>query len=371
MKARPATELSRLAQHQAEVRVGSRTVGMHHPVFLIAEIGVNHNGDLELARKAVEAAARAGADAVKFQTFRAEEFISDPNLVYEYTQADGSRIRESQLEMFKRLELPAEWHWILKEHAASCGVDFLSSAADAHAVRLLTELGVSAIKVASEDLINIDLLREVRGARRPVILSTGMADVHEMDQATRILLKEPRVPGLILLHCVSNYPANPLSLNLRRMKALQERYGCPVGFSDHTVGSEAAVIAVAMGACIIEKHFTLDHSLPGPDHRFSADPNEFSELVKRVRRTEAIMGPGGLTYAPEESGARRNFRRSIVARVPISKGSRITAEMLAYRRPGNGLPPAARDEVIGRVAARDIAVNEQIHLEDLRGEPRA
>lgn len=333
--------------------------------FIIAEIGVNFNGDLSLAKESIAVAARCGADAVKFQTFSAEEFMADKELSYSYRSADGSIVTETQYEMFKRLELPAAWHGVLQTHAADCGVQFLSSAADRRAVDLLVSLGVPAIKLASEDLINVRLLEYVARSKMPVILSTGMADSAEILGAVQIF-EANGSSELVLLHCISSYPAPPETCNLRKITALGERFGYPIGFSDHTVGSEAARIAVALGACLVEKHFTLDHCLPGPDHAMSADPIQFRELVSVIRATELMLGSGFLEYNPAEDAGRRDFRRSIVAAVSISAGEVITERHLAFKRPGSGLKPYQGSLVIGKRAVRAIRENEMIRLEDLQ-----
>lgn len=346
------------------VLFGDRPVGAGCPLYVIAEIGVNFNGDLDLALRTVDAAAAAGADAVKFQTFRAEEFVADPTLAYTYRLQDGTEVTETQLEMFRRLELPAAWHAVLQDRAAARGVAFLSSAADAEAVDLLDRLGVPALKLASEDLINLDLVAHAATKGRPVILSTGMGDEGEIERALEALATHGD-PEVVVLHCVSAYPTPPEACNLRRLAALRERFGWPVGFSDHTEGSEAAFLAVGLGACLIEKHFTLDRGLPGPDHRMSADPPALAELVRRVRLAETLLGSGTLTFDEVEEAGRRDFRRSIVAAVEIRPGERITADKIAYRRPGHGLKPYERDQVIGRRAARRLGPNERITLEDL------
>lgn len=340
-------------------------LGLGQPCFMVAEIGVNHNGDLELALKTIEAAARAGAQAVKFQTFRAEEFVADPNLSYTYSLANGKRVTETQYEMFKRLELPHEWHSILRDAAREKGLLFFSSTADPEAVELLASLGAPVLKLASEDLINIRLLEHVAQTRLPVILSTGMADKKEMLKALDILDKGGS-PQVLLLHTTSSYPAPPESLNLRRISALAKEFKRLVGFSDHSQGWQAGCAARCLGACLLEKHFTLNKELNGPDHRFSADPAEFSLLVRRVREMETMLGPGGLNFSPLEETGRKEYRRSIVAQRDISPGEIITEDMLAYKRPGLGLSPLDRDLIIGKKAIINLNKNQLITLKDLK-----
>jgi N-acetylneuraminate synthase/N,N'-diacetyllegionaminate synthase len=348
---------------QLEFPIGSRVLGPNGSPYVVAEIGVNHNGDLALAERSIDAAAESGADAVKFQTFHADEFMADREVVYAYESA-GRRREESMYAMFKRLELPARWHAALQERAQQRHVDFLSSAADRDAVDLLVSLGVPALKLASEDLINLPLLRYVAGHDVPVILSTGMADAEEIDQAVEIL-RGGRCPELLLLHCVSLYPTPDAEANLLRIATLREHYRLPVGYSDHTQGIEAAVGAAALGAVFIEKHFTLDRSLPGPDHALSADPEEFGRMIASVRRVAGQRGDGHLRPGAEETAARDGFRRSVVAAVDIPSGTTITDEMLCLKRPGTGLPPRAAAELIGRRTLADLARDQQLAMKDV------
>jgi N-acetylneuraminate synthase/N,N'-diacetyllegionaminate synthase len=317
----------------------------------------NFNGDLDIAKQSIAEAAACGVDAVKFQTFRADEFVADKNLTYSYALSDGSIVTETQYEMFKRLELPVEWHRVLQHHALMHGVDFLSSAADRQAVDLLVSLDVPAIKLASEDLVNVRLLEYVASSRQPVILSTGMADLAEIQRAVKIF-EDAGHHALTLLHCISAYPAAPASCNLRRILALREQFNYPIGFSDHTIGADAAVVAVALGATVIEKHFTLDHNLPGPDHAMSATPDQFRELVAAVRKAETMLGNGSFDYNPAEETGRKEFRRSIVAARAINPGEVIVEGMLDYKRPGSGLKPYQREMLLGKCTVRYIAKDE-------------
>lgn len=350
--------------NQKPLKIGNRLIGNGAPCYIIAEIGVNFNGDLNLAEKMIEAAAACGVDAVKFQTFRAEEFVADQTLYYTYVQADGTTVTESQYDMFKRLELPVEWHDILKRKAQSLDVDFLSSSADRAAVDVLSSVGVPALKLASEDLINIDLLEYVAKKRLPVFLSTGMADYYEITTALNIF-KIANHNDIVLLHCVSKYPVEPQECNLLRIKALQRHFPFPVGYSDHSEGTEAAMLAIALGACLVEKHFTLDKSLPGPDHKMSSDPEEMKELVKRIRLAEKMLGIESLGFNETEDASRAEFRRSIVAKSFLPKGSRLGLEMLAYKRPGGGLKPYQRELILGGILNRDIAKDEMIQIGDV------
>ena len=348
----------------APFRIGDRTLDPERPPYVVAEIGVNHNGDLELARRTIDAAVGAGADAVKFQTFRAEEFMADRELQYEY-ESQGQRTSESMYAMFKRLELPESWHTVLRDHARSRGVAFLSSAADPLSVQVLSRLDAPAIKVASEDLINLPLLECIGATALPVILSTGMADEEETDLAIETL-REAGCRDLLLLHCVSLYPTPDDQVNLRRMITLRDRYGLPVGYSDHTVGPRAAALATALGSVFIEKHFTLDRGLPGPDHAMSADPAGLAELVDACRSASAMLGSAAIAPSTGEAATSRvQFRRSIVAARDIPAGAVIARDMLALKRPGNGIRPRELKTIIGRHAARAFRSDEQLAWEGL------
>lgn len=344
------------------IHIGNRLIGGQSSCYIIAEIGVNFNGELELALQTIDAAVKCGADAVKFQTFNTDEFVADKNLEYTYTLLSGKKITETQYNMFKRLELPYEWHSILKNHAESRGIDFLSSVADKNAVNLLDSLDVKFFKLASEDLINEPLLEYVAKKGRLTILSTGMADEAEIDQAINIfhMVNCP----VVLLHCTSSYPTSPTSCNLQRILSLKERYKVPVGFSDHTEGWHAAMLSVGYGVCIIEKHFTLSQELVGPDHKISADAKILSELIANVRLAESMRGKKHLSYDTVEINSRTNFRRSIVAKRKILAGEKIDMDMFAYKRPGNGLKPYQTKQVVGRRATKIILKDALVTLDN-------
>ena len=333
--------------------------------YVIAEIGVNHNGDLDLAKRCIDSAIACGADAVKFQMFKADEEVSDKTLVYAY-ERDGIRHEENMLEMLSNLEIPTDWPAILDEYAKERGVDFLSSVADADSVRRLAALSPKAIKVASCDLTYADLLLEIAATEIPVILSTGMASIDEVQEAIA-LLRENGCPGIVLLHCVSIYPTPDSAANLQRIRSLSEKFGCSVGYSDHTLGIEACVAATALGAPVLEKHFTIDRSLSGPDQELSSDPEELTALIGSVRRVTKQIGNGSASHNNPENESRANYRRSIVARGPIRAGSIIEQDMIAFRRPGTGLPPNQQHLVIGRSTRVDLVANEPITADKLRG----
>lgn len=340
------------SQGPASIDIGGRNVGSGHPCFVIAEAGVNHNGSLDLALKLVDAAAAAGANAVKFQTFRAEKIAtrSAPKAEYQ-TRTTGTS--ESQFEMLKKLELSPDGHKTLAARCVESGVTFLSSPFDEESADLLETLDVPAFKVPSGELTNLPFLRYLARKGRPLIVSTGMATLAEVAAAVTAV-KDTGCDRLVLLQCVSNYPAAAADVNLRAMATMAAAFGVPVGYSDHSTGSQVSLAAVALGACVIEKHFTLDRTLPGPDHQASAEPGEFAELVAGIRTVEAALGDGDKRPAPSELETARVARRSLVAAATIPEGSRLTAEMVAARRPGTGLPVDRLGELLGRRAVGEV-----------------
>lgn len=340
------------ARNAPSVALAGRMVGQGYPCFIVAEAGVNHNGSLAMARRLVDAAADAGADAVKFQTFRAERVVTPdaPKAAYQ-VRATGDQ--ESQLEMLRRLELDEEAHRDLMECCRQRGIRFLSTPFDEGSLDLLSSLGLPAIKLSSGELTNLPFLRGAARKGKPLILSTGMANLEEVAKAVDAIRAEGG-RDLVLLHCVSNYPADPADANLRAMTTLREAFCTPVGFSDHTEGDAIALAAVAMGASLLEKHFTLDRGLPGPDHQASIEPSALKELVRRVRSVEAAMGHGRKEPAASEADTARVARRSLVAVQRIPAGTVLVRAMIDARRPGTGLPPDQLDSVIGRTALSDI-----------------
>lgn len=321
---------------------------------------MNHNGDLARARALVDAAADAGADAVKFQTFRAEGVVSQaaPKAAYQ-VEATGEG---TQLEILRPLELSVDDHRILIDHSRVRGLLFLSTPHDDDAIDLLNALDIPAFKVGSGDLTNHPFLQKLARLRRPVILSTGMATLAEVAAAVGIFRAAEHV-DVVLLHCVSRYPADVADCNLRAMRTMREALHLLVGFSDHTFGLEAAMAAVALGACVIEKHLTLDRSLPGPDHAASLDPTQFRHLVQCIRRVEHALGDGMKSPVPGEYEVMRVARKSVVAAVDIARGTTITREMLAVKRPGTGIQPAFIDLLVGRQPKVDIARDDLLRWE--------
>jgi len=330
-------------------------------VFLIAEAGVNHNGDLTLARQMIDVAVEAGADAVKFQTFVADQVASHAAPKAQY-QLKTTGSDESQVEMLHQLELDEAAHTELFELCSQHEVEFISTPFDQKSADLLERLGVNYFKVPSGEVTNLPLLHHIGEKGKPVILSTGMCYLGEVETAIRTL-QDGGCPNLTLLHCVSAYPADPIECNLRAIETLQAAFGIPVGFSDHTPGVEIACAAVALGATVIEKHFTLNKSFSGPDHRASLDPPELLSLIKAVRNIEVALGDGIKRPMQSEFDTRSVARRSLVAAQDISAGTKLTKDLITVLRPGTGLSPAMLPYVVGRVTREFIPVGDLLSLE--------
>jgi N-acetylneuraminate synthase len=344
-----------------DVEIAGRKVGPGHPCFVIAEAGVNHNGSLETARQLVDAAARAGSDAVKFQTFRAERVVSAAARKARY-QTIRTDAGESQLDMVRRLELPEAHHYELLARCRERGILFLSTPFDPASADFLDTLGVPAFKIPSGEITNLPLVEHVARKGKPMIVSTGMARLGEVEAAVDAIYRQG-LNELILLHCVSSYPAGARDVNLRAMETMRLAFGVPVGYSDHTMGNEIAFAAVALGACVIEKHFTLNRSLPGPDQQASAEPDELRQLVAGIRQVEAALGHGRKEPAACERDTAEAARRSLLAAMDLKKGTRLTSLAVDILRPGTGLPPSMLPYLLGRVARRDIAAGELLELE--------
>jgi N,N'-diacetyllegionaminate synthase len=317
------------------VRIGKRVIGEGNPCFIIAEIGVNHNGDLQLAKKMISAAVKSGADAVKFQTWITDEtIVKDIPKPFYQTVTTGSE--ESQYEMAKKLELNEKDFSALAKFAVAHDIDFLSTPEGITCTDWLDRIGVRAYKISSPDLVNHPDLAYIAQKKKPVILSTGMATLNEIRDAVRIIRTHGN-PDIILLHCTSCYPTNPGDVNLRALLTLKKRFKIPVGFSDHTTGTFAAGIAVALGACIIEKHFTLDRNLPGPDHQASLEPREFRTMVDTIRLTEKYLGSPVKMPVPAEQEMIRLSRKYLVAGYNIKKGRVIHRDDIAIKKTNNGI----------------------------------
>lgn len=341
---------------------GMRPNGMFERCCIIAEAGVNHNGDLGRAVSMVWAAQAAGADAVKFQAFSADALATPGAATAPYQRRQTGLA--SQQAMLRSLELSRDDFALLKREADALGLEFLASPFDAGQVEMLVRLGVGRLKIASPELVDAPLLRACARTRLPLIVSTGAATEEEIARALEIIAAAGD-PPVTLLACVTCYPTPEFAANLRAMATLRERFGRPVGYSDHTAGLEVAPLAVAAGATVIEKHFTLDRNLAGPDHAASVEPAELAALVRAVRRAERALGDGQLGPTVQERTVARTARKSLVAAVHIPQGTRLTRAMLVIRRPGTGLPPTQLAHALGAVARRDIAPHTPITEEML------
>lgn len=341
--------------------IGERRIGPGASVFIVAEAGVNHNGDPALARRLVDAAAECGADAVKFQTFSVDALLTRgaPKAGY---QVETTGAGESQRDMLARLELSLEVLAELKDRAAKHGLIFFSAPFDEESADVLDALGVVLFKVPSGEITNLPLLRHVAAKARPMILSTGMSSLEEVEQAVAAI-RSAGDPPLAVLHCLSAYPAPAAETNLRAMDTLAARLGCPIGFSDHTLGIEIAVAAAARGAQIIEKHLTLDTSLTGPDHRASLDPPAFAAMVRAIRKVESAIGDGVKRPMPSEADTRRVARKSLVAARALRAGESLAAGDIVIKRPGTGISPAELPRLLGCRLTRDVAADEVIPWE--------
>jgi N,N'-diacetyllegionaminate synthase len=346
-----------------EMNINGRQIGVGHAPFVIAEVGINHNGELEKAIEMIRVAKAAGADAVKFQTFKASEFVGDARQMFTY-KSRGQDVTESMLAMFKRYELPREAWSVINAECQRQNITFMSTPQNRSDLDVLCELGVTAVKVGSDDFTNLPLIRSYAQTSLPLILSCGMSDLAEVHQALQAAGALDGYPVALLL-CTSQYPTPPQDVNLRKLSTLQAAFpGLITGFSDHTQGSLASSLAVVMGALIFEKHFTLDNDLPGPDHWFSENPRTLAEWVAGIRTATVMLGSGLVRPTAAELEMRKIARRSLVALTGIAKGHRLTLNNVGARRPGHGLQPSFLDQVIGSVAARDIAAGELLMLGD-------
>ncbi len=348
----------------SRIHLGGRAVGDGAPCYVIAEAGANHNRDLDVARRLIDAAADAAADAVKFQTYSGTTLYSTRTPRFEYLGALGAKPAH---ELLDEIALPRDWQPILADHARARGIEFLSSPFDRPAIDELDAIGVAALKIASFELVDLGLVAYAAATRRPLILSTGMCTLAEIDDAIRAARDEHPGIEIALLQCASLYPAPPHVMNLRAIPALEAAFGVPTGLSDHTLGTHIAPAAVALGARLVEKHFTLDRTMSGPDHPFAVEPKELAELVARIRDVEAALGDGVKRGpSPEEAAEMYSkARRSLVAARPIPAGTRVTAEMLCVKRPGTGIAPRFFDAVVGRTATRDIEADDVLTWEML------
>jgi N,N'-diacetyllegionaminate synthase len=335
---------------------------MTYQTLIIAEAGVNHNGDLDLARQLIDAAAAAGADLVKFQTFTADRQVTRSAPKADY-QTQATKSTESQHQMLRRLELTEAMHHQLIAHCATRKIGFFSTGFDIDSVNLLASLGQNHFKIPSGEITNLPYLRHIGQLGKNIILSTGMATLGEIEAAIEAI-EQAGTPRnkLTVLHCTTEYPTPMTEVNLRAMQSIHTAFGVEVGYSDHTQGIEVAIAAVAMGATVIEKHFTLDRYLPGPDHQASLEPAELKAMVVAIRNIEIALGDGIKRLTPNEAKNKPMARKSLVASQTIKAGAHFSADNLTAKRPGTGISPMRWDEVLGQKALRDFSADELIEL---------
>ena len=329
-----------------------------HKCFIIAEAGVNHNGSIILAKKLVDKAVYAGADAVKFQTFKSEKLVTGYASMAKY-QKDNIGVQDTQFNMLKKLELSYDEFVELKNYCDEKGILFMSTPFDFESAKFLNSIGVEVFKISSGDLTNIPLLQYIAEFKKPIILSSGMATLGEIEEAV-MALKHKGISHIAVLHCTSNYPAEINSVNLKAMNTIKNSFNVIGGYSDHTEGITIPIVAAALGADIIEKHFTLDKNMEGPDHKASLNPEELKSMIDEIRKVNVALGSGIKTFTNSEIDTMKVARKSIVASRYIRKGEIITEEHLDYKRPGTGLKPKYYKDIIGKKASKDIEADMQI-----------
>lgn len=329
-------------------------------VFIIAEAGVNHNGSIELAKKLIDVASESGADAVKFQTFKAEKLVSKHAQKADY-QKETTDKNESQFEMIKKLELDSDTHKELMAYCKTKNIMFLSTPFDHDSIELLNDLGLEIFKIPSGEITNLPYLRHIGKLNKKVILSTGMADIGEIEDALDVLIAAgTKKENITVLHANTMYPTPMEDVNLKAMVTIGNSFDIAFGYSDHTLGIEVDIAAVAMGACCIEKHFTLDKTMEGPDHKASLEPNELKAMVKAIRNIELALGSCVKKPTNSEIPNMKIARKSIVAKMDIKKGELLSENNLAIKRPGNGINPMRWDEIVGSIATKDYKEDELI-----------
>ncbi|HEX8514848.1 MAG TPA: N-acetylneuraminate synthase [Bacteroidia bacterium] len=336
-------------------------------VIIIAEAGVNHNGDIHMAKKLIDKAAEAGADYVKFQTFKTEKLVSASAKKAEYQQKNMSDdASDSQFQMLKKLELSVDQHHILIDYCKTKNIQFLSTAFDLESIDLLVSLGIRLFKVPSGEITNLPYLRKIGSLKEQVIVSTGMCVMEEIKDAVEVLIKAGTSrENISVLHCTTDYPTAFSDVNLNAMLSIQRELNIPVGYSDHTLGIEVPVAAVAMGASIIEKHFTLDKTLPGPDHRASLEPGELKNMICAIRNIELSLGSGEKHPTVTERKNMLVARKSMHLAQDLTKGHLITESDLIMKRPGDGISPMEIDKVIGKQLLKDLVAEHKLNWEDL------
>jgi N,N'-diacetyllegionaminate synthase len=346
-----------------DIALGEKLIGKTHPCFVIAEAGINHNGQLKLAFQLIEIAKKAGADAIKFQLFSVEEMVSSNSENAPY-QKKGSG-ENTMDEMAKHYDLSWKKHIDLAGYCEKVGILYMSSCFDPNAVDYyVNNLGGICHKIASGELTNYPLLTYMAKSKIPIILSTGMADLSDVDGAIN-QIQNAGNNSIILLHCVSSYPAYPSEINLKAMNTLAKKFNLLVGYSDHTIGNDAAIAAVALGAVIIEKHFTIDKSLHGPDHSMSLSPKELKGFIMAIHKTKKLMGDGVKRATPAEIEMQKYARRGVVAKTDIKTGEVINESMLTLKRPAIGIDPRSMGEIVGKIAQNDIMKDFPINWDDI------
>ena len=346
------------------IKIGSRVIGDGQPCFIIAEAGVNHNGNVDLAKQLIIKAKEVGADCVKFQTFKADRVVSEdaPKANYQLETTDAL---ETQIDMLRKLELPMESYSELIKLCHELDIIFMSTPYNNEDVDLLDKIGVQSFKMASISIVEPMFLEYVGLKKKPMIISTGMAKLHEVRDGISAINAVGN-DELVILQCTTNYPTSLEDVNLRAMHTMRDELNALVGFSDHTRSDMACLTAVAMGACVIEKHFTIDKSLPGPDQSSSYDPNDFKQLVKNIRLVETVLGSNIKKPCQAELQNMEGMRRSVVTKVKIPAGTKIDESMLTFKRPGTNLSPKYTNYLIGKVANRDLAKDTFISKEDVK-----
>lgn len=345
------------------MRIGNKLVGDGNPCFIIAEGGVNHNGELYLAKKMIRTAKKTGADAIKFQTFKADELASEKAEKAEY-QKDPNDINENQLSMLRKLEFSETEHQELKHYADENGIIFLSSAFDPPSIKLLSELDVPAYKIPSGEIDNIPYLRTIADYNRPIILSTGMATLSEIDTAINEIHNRGN-NKIILLQCITSYPPDYSEMNLKTIPTMKQTFGVPTGFSDHSMGNVISFAAVALGACVIEKHFTLDKTLDGPDHKASINPVELEDLVRGIRNIENAMGDGVKVPTENEKKIKKLVRKSLFINQDIKKGTILSRNLIEVKRPATGISPKYYDFILGKKIQKSLKKGENLIWEHI------
>jgi N,N'-diacetyllegionaminate synthase len=331
------------------INIENKIIGNGSPTFIVAEAGLNHNGELDIAKKMINAVYESGADAIKFQTFRTEEFLSKSSEYFDF---------------FKNTELSFSDFEELNEYAKRKNIIFFSAPFDLSSAEFLTKIQVPCFKIASSDLTNIPLIKKIANSQKPMIISTGLANLEEIENTVNYCKRENN-DKIILLHSVSNYPTNPMETNLRAMDTLRKKFQCPVGYSDNGDSSLVDLVAVSMGANIIEKHFTLDKSMRGPDHSFSIEPNNLKKLILDIRLIEKMKGSGDKKPQNSEIDAIKSIRKSLTAKMDIMEGQKISLDNVAIKRPQNGIEPKYLEQIIGKSVKRDIPIDTPINFEDL------